>query len=194
MALLLLSSSFTPQAAQADFEFDGCEGHEDSLLHAYSLAFGRAKDAEKFIGDNLLYETWFGDWSASNEARVRENMGSIVSHSLLGTPRFVCYPSGGCDDDGDGIDNAIAFVYSGTSFEIHICDDFWSLSPEAGVDATDVIVHEVSHFHLGSNTDDHCYGDEFPSSCRELAINSPSLAIENADSYRLFIRDATSLK
>lgn len=182
-----------PHPANAEFSFVNCTGNEETITDAYSLAFSRAKEAEESVGDNELYDTWFGTWTQERDAIVKSKLADIIAHSLIGTPAFTCYPAGDpeCDEDGDGVDDTTAFVYLEESFEIHLCDPFWTVEQgDEGIDKTDVLIHEVAHFHLGANTEDHCYGDSGIGSCVDLAIANPDEAVNNADSYMHFIKNA----
>ncbi|NEP55036.1 MAG: hypothetical protein F6K65_42145, partial [Moorea sp. SIO3C2] len=65
---------------------------------------------------------------------------------------------------------------------VHLCNQYF-LSPLLGKNSqTGTLIHEFTHiiFH----TDDHDYG---PEQCKQLAINNPALAIDNADNYEYFI-------
>ena len=191
-AVSLVLAAVLSGPAAADFAFEGCEGREGVITDAYTSAFSRAKAAEDRVADNELYETWFGEWTAERESIVRANLADIIAHSLIGTPAFTCYPAAHaeCDEDGDGVDDAFAFVFEDESFEIHLCDPFWTVEQATNVDKTDVLIHEVSHFHIGAETDDHCYGDFGIGSCIDLAIAKPDFAVRNADSYMYFIKTA----
>ena len=66
---------------------------------------------------------------------------------------------------------------------IYLCGAFWE-APNIGTDSrAGTLIHESSHFTLNGGTDDYAYGQ---TSCKALAISSPSRAIMNADSHEYF--------
>ncbi|MEM9900072.1 MAG: M35 family metallo-endopeptidase [Pseudomonadota bacterium] len=194
IALGLTGLVALPTPALAKFQFSGCAGKEDTIADAYALAFSRAKAAEDKVSANELYLTWFGAWTEARGKIVSDNLADIIAQTLVGTPAFTCYPAGdsACDEDGDGTDDYYAFIYAGESFEIHLCEPFWTVEQNLDIDKTDVLIHEVSHFHIGAQTSDHCYGASGIGSCIDLAISQPDLAVQNADSYMYFIKNAGS--
>lgn len=114
---------------------------------------------------------------------MREKLGIIKSTALISQPAYICQAAGA----GSCSPDTIAYVKTGTSFEIHLCPAFFQLS-DAGADSkSGTILHEMSHFHLGTKTEDECYGNLGIGSCLDLAIREPDLAVQNADSYQYFI-------
>jgi peptidyl-Lys metalloendopeptidase len=71
-----------------------------------------------------------------------------------------------------------------------VCNAFWN-APMTGTDSKGgTLVHEMSHFTVVADTDDHAYGQ---SACKNLAISSPTRALDNADSHEYFAENTPSL-
>ena len=119
------------------------------------------------------YTKWFGSYTASRYDKVEGNFLKISDALFRQTITFDC----GCHE------NYYAYVYPSDPYKIYLCNQFWR-APLSGTDSQmGTIVHEMSHFYVVADTDDHAYGQ---SSCEALAINNPSAAIDNADSYKYF--------
>jgi hypothetical protein len=71
-----------------------------------------------------------------------------------------------------------------------LCSSFWYYPVTGDFSQAGVVIHEMSHFYNVANTDDYRYG-KIPS--QNLAISDPDLAIENADSYRIFAENTPSI-
>lgn len=168
--------------------FQGCSDEQKSELPLIqSKAFWKAKNSMIFIGKNPIYERWFGDWTQDREDIVRSNISKLVSGALLLRPNYSCHPQAGVSKQCT--EGAYAYVYSETS-SIHLCDSFWGM-PEIGIDSKyGTILHELSHLHYVSDTEDHCYGAKGPDTCLELAVNNPDKAVQNADNYQYFFEES----
>jgi peptidyl-Lys metalloendopeptidase len=77
--------------------------------------------------------------------------------------------------------NVFAYVYPGGPVEIWFGPLFWS-APAVGKDSqAGTVVHEVSHEVWA--TQDHTYGTK---NAKQLAMQIPALATDNADNYEYF--------
>jgi hypothetical protein len=111
--------------------------------------------------------------------------GDCCFNHIIGLPRK------------DGIEKSIfdyenaeenhgAYVYAAKPYEIFLCSGFWGRhsTTEGPTSYGATLIHEISHFYDAAGTEDVEY-DAAP--CRKLAIDNPSDAIKNADSYSHFI-------
>jgi peptidyl-Lys metalloendopeptidase len=74
-------------------------------------------------------------------------------------------------------------VYPTQPYRIYVCNAFWN-APNTGTDSkAGTLVHEMSHFNVVAATDDHAYGQ---TAAKNLAISSPTKALDNADSHEYF--------
>lgn len=131
------------------------------------------------------YREWFGSYSEQRWNKVDQNIARIASTLNNRTITFDCACSANVDRG-----NTIAYVYRSQPYRIHLCPIFWQI-PGTGVDSkAGTIIHEVSHFGVVANTDDHTYG---LSATRNLANSSPDRAIANAESYQYFAENPRNL-
>jgi peptidyl-Lys metalloendopeptidase len=136
-------------------------------------------DATK-LKSNGRYVTWFGEYTSDRYSTVPSNYKKIRDALAYEQMTFNC----GCNS------NYYAYVYPSKPYEIFLCNSFWS-APETGTDSQfGTLIHESSHFYDVAGTDDHAYGH---SSCKDLAEDTPSLAIKNADSYEYFSENTPPL-
>jgi len=78
---------------------------------------------------------------------------------------------------------AYVMVYD-SSFTVHLCGAFWSAPSTPAFDSKPgTIIHELSHFQVIGQTQDHTYGS---GSAEDLARTSPAKAIYNADNVEYF--------
>ncbi len=181
-----------PAVAQG---FDGCSSAQSRIIQD---ALGTAKDltlkAAVAIDDTSDYERWFGAYSRENAEEVRATLKAIVTALRGGGVTAQCET-----DQTDGCNaGEYAWVFPGEPYLLHLCPSFFDLPPltasrpgtRRSVNGTleGTIVHEVSHFVVVADTDDHCYSR---SDCRQMARNDPRRAIDNADSYQYFTEDLT---
>lgn len=126
------------------------------------------------------YKTWFGAYTQTRYDKVKNNFDKIEDALDNKTITFDC----SCNNSW------YAYVYPTQPYKIYLCNAFWS-APLTGTDSkAGVIVHETSHFNVVAATDDHVYGQ---SGSKQLAINDPAKAIENADSYEYFAENTPPL-
>ncbi len=182
--VMMLSPRLSETVARARTpSFDGCSTAQQSDIIA---AADVAEDITNEAIDALVsiagverstsprYRTWFGTYEMSRYARVQDNLSSISDALAERTVNYVC----GCSDVG-----VYAYVYPNRPYDVYLCPAFW----RADIDGTDsragTIVHELSHFSAVAGTGDHRYSQ---SGAQQLAIESPALAIDNADSHEYF--------
>ena len=129
------------------------------------------------------YIEWFGTYAETRYNTVTNNMENIFSAIINETITFNC-------DGPDCESGTYAYVFPSKPYEIFLCGSFWT-APLTGTDSqSGTIVHEMSHFNTVAETEDHRYGQ---TDCRDLAINDPAEAIENADSHEYFAENNPSL-
>ncbi len=121
------------------------------------------------------YTTWFGSYDPARFWTVRNNFYKIRNAMKTEHFRFRC----NCNQSG-----TYAWVFPWAPYRIHICPAFWSATMAGSYDSkAGVLLHEVSHFNVIAGTDDHAYGT---TNAMNLAVNTPSDAIDNADNYEYF--------
>lgn len=121
------------------------------------------------------YTTWFGAYTSSRYATAQQHFTSI-DNALDQTGGQVTINCG-CTD------NYYAYVIKNQPYQIFVCNIFWS-APLVGTDSkAGTLIHEMSHFTVVADTDDHAYGQGLAQS---LAINNPTQALDNADSHEYF--------
>lgn len=192
--MITASCGFFAQPALAQTHA-GCSAQQsavvDDALHA-------AKDlslkAAVGVGDTPQYARWFGRHTVQNAERVRRNLKSVVTAIRSGAVTAQCEPRymGGCSS------GEYAFVYAAVPYVMHLCPAFFNLphlaALQPGAQRSEngtregTIVHELTHFRIVADTEDHCYSR---SMCSDMARTNPRRAIDNADSYQYFTEDVT---
>jgi len=121
------------------------------------------------------YTTWFGAYTSSRYNTAESHFVDIdaAMDQSGGKITINC----GCNQ------NYYAYVYPSRPYEIFVCRAFWS-APLTGTDSkAGTLIHEMSHFNVVAGTDDIVYGQ---SGAKQLAINDPDGALNNADSHEYF--------
>ncbi|MEL6681237.1 MAG: M35 family metallo-endopeptidase [Pseudomonadota bacterium] len=189
---LMIGGLGNPAFAQAHF---GCDGDEarivtDALRSAKDLTLKAAAQ----VGDTPTYAKWFGEYSDANAEVVRATLKSVVTAIRSGGVTIHCKreTQTGCTD------REYAWVYPHRPYEVNVCPPFFNLPHltelNPGERRSDngtregTMVHEISHFLEVADTWDHCYSR---SECSDMALQTPHLAIENADSFQYFTEDVT---
>lgn len=191
LIVAMLVTFGTPSLAHGDHA--RCSAEQMKILDD---AFRGAKDitvrAAGHIGDTAEYQRWFGSYSKLNAEKVRASLKSVVTALQSGAVTAQCerVATGGCEAD------EYAWVYTDEPYLIHICPSYFTLPSLAnlrpGTRASNngtregTIIHEVSHFLVVAETDDHCYSR---SECSRMAQRDAARAIENADSYQYYAED-----
>jgi peptidyl-Lys metalloendopeptidase len=125
------------------------------------------------------YITWFGAYQIDRWNKVQSNYVKISNALSNQKIQFNC----ACDAPGIDKSSTVAYVYSNRAYEINLCPIFWRLGTSGVESKAGVLIHEISHFVVVSDTDDHVYGQR---GSKGLAARNPALAISNADNYEYF--------
>jgi peptidyl-Lys metalloendopeptidase len=158
------------------------------LLDALGEAEHMSCEAKTFLSTTRLelrpnafrYKEWFGRYDGQRFNAVNNDFDKIVD--VLANKRITL----NCDCNEDHY----AHVFPTRPYEIFLCNRFWT-APLTGTDSqAGTIIHELSHFNVVAGTDDNAYGQV---ACRQLAIDNPSRAIDNADSHEYFAENTPLL-
>ena len=165
--------------------FNACSATRQSqLLSARSESKIYASNAENYLLANIQgsrYTTWFGVFSSTRYNTVRNNFTAISNAMDNASVRFDCT----CTQT-----NVYAYVYPNQPYNIYLCGAFWA-APLTGTDSkAGTLIHEMSHFNVVAGTDDFAYGQ---TAARNLAINNPTNAIQNADNHEYFAENTPPL-
>jgi peptidyl-Lys metalloendopeptidase len=181
----------SPSAAAADegteeaktITYDNCTASEENTVKDADLAaetksafvYGYLKGlSENRRKTDPLYKTWFGAYTATRYSKVLNNWKKIQDDGFTKDITYNC-KGPACKPSW------VAYVIAGGKLEVFLCNLFWS-RPDTGTDTKyGTLIHEVSHEAAG--TKDYAYGQ---TNCKNLALNSPDKAIENADNYQYF--------
>ncbi|MDQ2695655.1 MAG: M35 family metallo-endopeptidase, partial [Pseudomonadota bacterium] len=126
------------------------------------------------------YTTWFGVFTSTRFNRVASNFDAIYSAFVNAGITFDCK----CKQ------NYYAYVYSNDPYKIYLCKVFWQ-APATGTDSkAGTLIHEMSHFDVVAGTEDWAYGQ---TNAKNLAINDPNKAVENADNHEYFAENTPPL-
>jgi len=165
--------------------FNACTTSQQSLLvSARDQSKIYASDAENYLLANILnsrYTTWFGVFSSARYNRVKSNFTAISNAMDNASVRFDCT----CTQT-----NVYAYVYPNQPYNIYLCGAFWA-APLTGTDSkAGTLIHEMSHFNVVAGTSDFAYGQ---TAARNLAINNPDNAVQNADNHEYFAENTPPL-
>ncbi|HEX5747427.1 MAG TPA: M35 family metallo-endopeptidase [Archangium sp.] len=157
---------------------------QSSISSALSYARTYANNASTYLNGissgTTRYTTWFGAYSSTNLSTARSHFTNIKN--ALANAAIVVDCS--CND------SYYAYVYPSSPYKIYVCNAFWS-APTTGTDSkAGTLVHEMSHFNVVAATDDWAYGQ---SAAKNLAISSPTKALDNADSHEYFAENTPAL-
>ncbi|WP_375773565.1 M35 family metallo-endopeptidase [Archangium gephyra] len=157
---------------------------QSSISSALTSARTYANNASTYLNGissgTTRYTTWFGAYSSTNLTTARNHFTNIKN--ALANAAIVV--------DCSCSDSSYAYVYPSSPYKIYVCNAFWS-APTTGTDSkAGTLVHEMSHFTVVAATDDWAYGQ---SAAKNLAISSPSKALDNADSHEYFAENTPSL-
>lgn len=169
--------------------YSSCTASEQSQI---SSALDAAETIAKVARDDLestpstargsaaRYAEWFGSYTSSRWTQVQANFNAIYFATANQTLNFDCTCS----------EPYFAYVYPTQPYDIYLCNAFWT-APQTGTDSkAGTIVHELSHFVVVADTDDHVYGQ---AGARNLADTNPTQAIQNADSHEYFAENTPFL-
>ncbi len=156
-----------------------------TVSSAFSAAQTMANGSLSYLnnttpGNTSRYRTWFGTYSSTGWNTAKSHFTAIKSAFDTKSVIVDC----GCTD------SAYAYVYKNSPYRIYVCNAFWN-APMTGTDSKGgTLVHEMSHFSIVADTDDHAYGQ---SACKSLATSNPTRALDNADSHEYFAENTPSL-
>lgn len=150
-------------------------GHAESIANIARTELRNAPVGQRAQAER--YNEWFGAYSAARWNRVQTNFDKIFNAASASVMTFSCSCTAGTS-------NTIAYVYPNRPYEIFICPLFWSRQTAGGsTSKAGIIIHEISHFYVVADTDDHVYG---VTASRILADSVPDRAVTNADNYMYF--------
>lgn len=157
----------------------GCSANQIQLNNQAILsARSYTENAKGYLNSNATgarYTTWFGAYTSTRYATAKQHFATIDAalDQTGGQVKINC----GC------FDNFYAYVFKNDHYQIFVCNAYWN-APLIGTDSkAGTLIHEMSHFTIVADTDDHAYGQSAASS---LAINNPTQAVDNADSHEYF--------
>ncbi len=188
-ALIVFAFTGTPSHAK----MEGCSKTQSQMI---KIALASAKrltvTAAANVYDDPVFETWFGKYSPAAGEVVRANLKSIARAIRTGAVTARC---GRVSRDDCEI-GTYAYVFSDAAYLINLCPPFFQqptmkdLRPETerGNNGTraGTLIHELSHFLVVAETEDHCYSR---TECSEMAERDSGRALDNADSYQYFAED-----
>lgn len=187
----LLRKRRSRRAAEAKLPaFAGCSPEQEQILR---LSVWKAQDiALDALGmlnstaagdrpESKRYVHWFGAYSAVRYDTAVAHFEDIALALANEEISFNC------------VDNYrfYAYVIPNKPYEITICNKFWNAPLTETDSQSGTIIHEVSHFIVVADTDDHVYTQE---KCELLALGDPKKAIRNADSHEYFAENHPSLE
>ena len=175
----------TPPPPGGGNTFNACTTTRQSeLISARNESKIYASDAENYLLANIVnsrYTTWFGVFTSTRYNTVKSNFTAISNAMDNASVHFDCT----CTQS-----NVYAYVYPNQPYNIYLCGAFWS-APLTGTDSkAGTLIHEMSHFNVVAGTEDFAYGQ---TAARNLAINNPDNAIQNADNHEYFAENTPPL-
>ncbi len=183
--LLDVAGRADPVASVITPGYTGCTPlRQNQLLTALGSASTYASGAATYFTSKRSgprYTEWFGAMDATRYASVKSNFTKISNALETATISFDCT----CTDTG-----VYAYVYPNQPYMIYLCGAFWG-APNTGTDSrAGTLIHEMSHFSVLADTDDHVYGQ---AGARSLAISNPARAVTNADNHGYFAENTPTL-
>jgi len=166
-----------------DIAFSGaCSNSEqNAIISAVAAAKDMTNDSVAYLNGSSgpRYTTWFGSYTNSRWNKVASNFDAIKD-ALDNKPKtFDC----SCNQ------RYFAYVYPNQPYTVYLCKAFWSASMTGTDSKGGTIIHELSHFNAVAGTDDIVYGQ---TGAKNLAIDDPNSAINNADSHEYFAENTPS--
>lgn len=181
-----LEAAQKQQSPTEALSYTNCSStQQSSISSANSSAISYANGAYNYLNSTTpsgtqRYKTWFGTYSSTNWNTAKSHFNSIKN----GFSQSVVVDCS-CTDSG-----TYAYVYPSQPYKIYVCGAFWS-APTTGTDSkAGTLVHEMSHFTVVAATDDWAYGQ---TAAKNLAISSPTKALDNADNHEYFAENTPAL-
>lgn len=173
------------QQTLATTSYVNCTSTRQSLIAtSISNALNYATNSSNYLNSGLKgtrYTKWFGTYDATRYNTVKTHFTNIKNAFNGAAITVDC----SCTDAG-----TYAYVYPSQPYKIYVCGAFWN-APATGTDSkAGTMVHEMSHFTVVAGTDDWAYGQ---TAAANLAISSPSKAVDNADSHEYFAENTPAL-
>ena len=167
--------------------FNSCTSSEINILNtAHNAAISIARNSRDTMNSadaNTVgerYNTWFGAPNSSRQSTVTSHFNNIYSALDTQNITFDCTCS----------DSYYAYVYPNQPYTVYLCNAFWT-APANGTDSqAGTLVHEIAHFNIVANTDDHAYGH---SASKALAVSDPAKAVFNSDNHEYFAENTPFL-
>lgn len=187
-----LATDLQPLWAKQPPTFSNCSASEQSqidiaLTEAERLTNIAVTDLnstpESQRATSPRYTTWFGSYQSARYNTIVTNFNAIQDALSNKTVNFVCETQR-CGE------STFAFVYSNSPYDVYLCPGFWRAELLGTDSRAGTVVHEVSHFAIVANTDDHVYGQ---TGAAQLATSTPNTAIANADSHEFFVENTPPL-
>ena len=176
----VLPANFYSCSAQQQIELGvALQASEDIALVAREGLAGLQGD-ERLISPRFRH--WFGEYSSERYAKVLNTFEATTDVLATQTVGFDC----SCADT-----SLFAYVFRNRPYRIYTCPNFWAASLKGTDSRSGTIIHELSHFAVVSNTDDHQYGQI---GAARLAVSDPDLAVFNADSYEYFAENTPAIE
>jgi len=151
----------------------GTAAQKTKAKKAHADGYDLCVKALASLVDDARYVEWVGAHTLKRFNKVKINYTAVKTR--MESVQFTYNLSGsGC---GSGV---FAYTYKGTS-TIWFCDQFWAASATGTDSKAGTVLHE--HTHSDASTDDNVYGQV---GCRNMAINQPNKAVENADSHEYY--------
>ncbi|WP_063796492.1 M35 family metallo-endopeptidase [Chondromyces crocatus] len=165
----------------------GCStSRQSTIVQAMDAAETYAQGAHEYLTTTTpsgtgRYKTWFGTYTTARWATAQKQFLAIRDAFVGQDVTVDC----SCTDSG-----VYAYVYPREPYNIYVCGAFWS-APMTGTDSKGgTLVHEMSHFAVVAETDDHAYGH---TAAKNLAKSSPTKALNNADNHEFFAENTPTL-
>ena len=194
LAVLCVMLVAGPAAAQRHANCNAAEAAviETALQDAKALTLRAAVS----VGPSETFEQWFGPYTRRNAEDVRTTLKSVLTSIKTGAVHTRCETL----SDETCAAGAYAFVFPTMPYLVHICPRFFELPTVTALELGrahseygsrgGTFIHELSHFTIAADTEDHCYGRAV---CSDMAQDVPRLAVKNADSYQYFAEDVALL-
>ena len=161
----------------ASASFKNGDVKNDETLEAHKKLCAGIDKAKGKVGNTTEYKTWFGTYTTTRANAVKTVYKKMKDNISSKTVTYYNYGPQ-CKS------NWYAYTYRGRGTTVYLCKIFYDYKiPCVGDEYTkeSSLVHEWSHtFGL---THDHAYHVD---GCKDLAIESPDEAVENADSIKFF--------
>ncbi|MFT5261272.1 MAG: peptidyl-Lys metalloendopeptidase [Saprospiraceae bacterium] len=181
------------QVAEAS-SFSSCSASQTNWIQdAHNRAIGLASESKNAMANTTAasrptaarYVKWFGSYSSARYQRVLDAFNKMSTALNTQNIQYIC----DCDQYFEQI-GVYAFVYSNDEYNVHICQNTFSLGVTGSDTRAGTIIHELSHFTVLGGTDDHGYGYN---TALSLAISNPSNAVDNAENYLFFAENIPNL-